>query len=76
MMKTSNAALLAILAGLILGGISGCEREGPAERAGEAIDEAIEDAGEAIEDAGEAIEDKQEEVEDAIEEEKEKRGQE
>jgi hypothetical protein len=69
-MKMSNGAVLAILAGFVLGGVSGCEREGPAERAGEAIDEAIEDAGEAIEDAGEAIEDKQEEVEDAIQEEK------
>jgi len=30
-----------------------CEREGPAERAGESIDEASESVGEAVEDAGE-----------------------
>ena len=56
-----------LLAGLFLAGLSGCEREGPAERAGKAIDEAVEDTGEALEDAGEAIEDKKEEVEDVME---------
>ena len=37
-------------------GFSGCG-EGPAERAGKAIDEAVEDTGEAIEDAKEKVED-------------------
>lgn len=38
---------------LILGalGLTACEREGPAERAGEAMDEAAEDFGDAVEDA-------------------------
>jgi len=49
-----------LLAAMLVIGISGCEK-GPAENAGEAIDEAFEDAGEAIEDAGEAIEDAVEE---------------
>lgn len=39
-----------------------CREEGPAERAGEAIDEAAEDAGEALEDAGEAVEEAAEEA--------------
>jgi hypothetical protein len=39
-----------------------CSEEGPAERAGEAVDEAVEDAGEAVEDAGEAVEDAAEEA--------------
>lgn len=39
---------------------SGCE-EGPMEKAGKAVDEAVEDTGEALEDAGEAIEDAVEE---------------
>jgi len=32
-------------------GLVACEREGPMERAGESIDEAVEDTGDAIEDA-------------------------
>lgn len=31
--------------------LSACEQEGPAERAGEQIDEAVEEAGDKIEDA-------------------------
>ena len=45
----------ALLAGVFL---VGCEREGPAERAGEQIDESLEQAGKKIEQAGEAIRDK------------------
>lgn len=33
-----------------------CESEGPAERAGEKVDEAIEDTGDALEEAGEEVE--------------------
>lgn len=35
-----------------------CEQEGPAERAGKAVDNAAENAGKAIERAGERIQDK------------------
>ena len=52
-----------LLFALFIAGIGGCG-EGPAERAGKAVDEAVEDAGEAVEDAAEK-------VEDAIEERKE-----
>lgn len=69
-MTIYRGIITAMIAGLMVAGLSGCEREEPAERAGKAIDEAVEDAGEALEDAGEAIEDKQEEIEDAVEEEK------
>jgi hypothetical protein len=51
---------VSLLAAMLVVGINGCEK-GPAENAGEAIDEAIEDAGDAIEDAGDAIEDAVEE---------------
>ncbi|MDO8825104.1 hypothetical protein [Methylophaga sp.] len=34
-----------------VGFITACDDKGPAEEAGEAIDEAVEDAGDAIEDA-------------------------
>ena len=52
-----------LLAAMLAVGINGCEK-GPAENAGEAIDEAIEDAGEAIEDAQESVEDAMEEQEE------------
>jgi hypothetical protein len=52
-MKSITLPLLAALAFSVVA----CREEGPAERAGQAIDEAIEDAGEAVEDAGEAVED-------------------
>lgn len=34
----------------------GCEKKGPAEKAGEKIDQAVEDAGDQIEEAGDAVE--------------------
>ena len=40
---------------VLLTGLSGCEREGPMERAGKKIDKAVEDTGKAIEDTGKAI---------------------
>jgi hypothetical protein len=47
--------LLIVFAALVLAlGLSACEREGPAERAGEQIDEAAERAGEALEPEGPA----------------------
>lgn len=47
--------------------LAACEQEGPAEQAGEAIDEAVEDAGDKMEDAGDPIEDKTEEMKEAAE---------
>jgi hypothetical protein len=38
--------------------VAGCEREGPAERAGKDIDKAAKDAGKAVEDAGKRIQEK------------------
>jgi hypothetical protein len=49
---------LALFLGLGAFGLAACEdNEGPAEEAGEAIDNAGERAGEALEGAGEAVED-------------------
>jgi hypothetical protein len=42
---------------LIAPALYGCPDEGPAERAGENIDEAVEETGEAIEDAAEEVDD-------------------
>ncbi len=45
--------LMVLMAALLVG----CDQEGPAERAGESIDEAVEDVGNSIEDACEDIKD-------------------
>ncbi len=49
------AAVLAV--GVLFAVLSGCEKEGPAERAGKAMDKAVENAGQQIEKAGEKIQD-------------------
>ena len=41
-------------------GMSACEKEGPAEKTGEKIDEAVEEAGDKLEKAGDKIEEKTE----------------
>lgn len=46
-------AVLLVVASML----GACEREGPAERAGERIDESAERAGDRIEDAGDRLED-------------------
>ncbi|PAU75865.1 hypothetical protein [Halomonas salipaludis] len=53
---------LAVLMAMILGGVAACDDQGPAEEAGENIDDAMEDAGEGMEELGENI---QESAEDA-----------
>jgi len=53
--KTVGAAL--VMSALFIA-LSGCQnQEGPAEQAGESIDNATESVGEGVEDAGEAIQD-------------------
>ena len=64
-----TSALFALLFALGCGAVlTGCEQQGPAEEAGEEIDEAVEDAGEEIdeaaEEAGDAVEDAADEVEE------------
>ena len=53
-MKTYKRFLAALFSGLLLIGLSACEK-GPAEKAGEAIDDAASDAAE---DAADAVEEK------------------
>jgi hypothetical protein len=56
-MDTCRRMLLALMLTLGVGAFAACEREGPAERTGEAIDNAAENAGEALERAGERVQD-------------------
>lgn len=65
-----TSALFALL--FALGGgavLTGCEDQGPAEEAGEEIDEAVEDAEEELDEAAEEAGDAVEEAADEVEEE-------
>ncbi|WP_251976931.1 hypothetical protein [Salinicola avicenniae] len=54
---------MAMLLGLMAFGVVACDNDdGPAEQAGESVDDAVDDAGDAMEDTGENI---QEEAEEA-----------
>ncbi|RUR28634.1 hypothetical protein ELY33_13525 [Vreelandella andesensis] len=48
---------VALLMALMMGGLAACDNQGPAEEAGENIDESMEDAGERLEEMGDNIED-------------------
>ena len=54
-MKPYKGIVSTILAGLLVMGLSACEKEGPAEQAGKAIDEAASDVAAQAEDAKEAV---------------------
>ena len=53
-MKMYKRILVALLSGLLLMGLSACEK-GPAEKAGEAVDDAASDVADKSEDAADAI---------------------
>jgi predicted small lipoprotein YifL len=46
---------IALIAGTMLVTLSACEQKGPAEKAGEKLDNTVEKAGEQIEKAGDSI---------------------
>lgn len=48
---------IALFMALIAGGLAACDDQGPAEEAGENIDESAEEAGESMEELGEDMED-------------------
>ncbi len=57
-MKLHQGILSAILTGLLAMGISACEKEGPAEKAGKAIDETASDLADQAKETTEAVEEK------------------
>ena len=57
MKSIRTIALLCVAAGVLAMGLSACQKEGPAERAGKEIDKTVEKAGQQIEKAGQKIED-------------------
>jgi hypothetical protein len=56
-MKMYKRILVALLSGLLFMGLSACEK-GPAEKAGEAVDDAASDVADKSEDAADAIKEK------------------
>jgi hypothetical protein len=59
-MSKLKKVLFLLLAALLLTAMSGCESEGPMERAGKKIDKAVEDTSKAIKDAGKKKDEKKE----------------
>lgn len=68
-MRTTKALAALAVCTLLAGGVSGCREEGPAEKAGRAVDEAID---EAIHGDEGALEEAGREIDEAIEQTKEK----
>ncbi len=64
-MKTIRAL---VVIGIALGtmGMSGCEEEGPAERMGEQLDDAMSEAQDRLEDARDEVQEAAEEVGEAL----------
>jgi len=60
-MKMLKEIMAVIIAGFIFTGLSACEKEGPAEKAGKAIDDATSDVTEEANKAIDTIEKKMEE---------------
>ena len=58
MTRIRNLAAAGIVLGILVIGLSACEKkEGPAERAGKAVDKTVESAGQQLEKAGQDIQD-------------------
>jgi hypothetical protein len=58
MSKIRNSIAAALAMSLLMVGLSACEKkEGPAERAGKAVDKAVDSAGQKLEKAGQDVQD-------------------
>jgi len=55
MEKLIRGITAALMVLILIVGLSGCKKEGPAEKAGKKVDKTIEQAGEQIEKAGEKV---------------------
>jgi len=69
-MRARQLVLVAMLGGLLGGGLAGCEQKGPAERAGEKLDEAAKDVKEGAEKAADKVEDAAQNLKDKVEDKK------
>jgi hypothetical protein len=58
MSKIRNSIAAALAMSVLMVGLSACEKkEGPAERAGKAVDQAVDSAGQKLEKAGQDVQD-------------------
>jgi hypothetical protein len=58
MTKISNAVCAGLAMSILVVGLSACQKkEGPAERAGKEVDQAVQSAGQQLEKAGQQIQD-------------------
>jgi len=60
-MTTHRGIVVAMLAAFVFSGLTACEKEGPAEKAGKAMDDAASDVARQANEAKEAVEKKMEE---------------
>jgi hypothetical protein len=67
-MFTLRNLLIAVLFGCLSIGVLACEKKGPAEKAGEKIDQTVEKAGDKMEEAGEAVKETAEEAKEEVKE--------
>jgi len=56
-MKLNSGIAAAIVLSFAVAGLTACEKKGPAERAGEKIDDTVKKVGEKVEEAGDKIKD-------------------
>jgi len=56
-MRSNSKLAAALLLAFAVAGLSACEKKGPAERAGEAVDKAAQKAGDAVKEAGDKLKD-------------------
>ena len=65
-MRKSRLITMLILGAVLGTGLAACEQDGPAERAGEKVDEAARDVRDGAERAGEKIENAAQDVKDKV----------
>jgi predicted small lipoprotein YifL len=65
MMNTRNVAV-GICAAMLMLGMSACEKKGPAEKAGEQVDQAVESVKDTGEKAADKVEEAADKVQDAV----------
>ena len=67
-MPTMSRLPIMVALGLSLGILAGCEQQGPAQKAGEKVDKAVDQAGKTMQKAGEKVEDAAKDAEKKIKE--------
>jgi len=56
-MKFNSGIAVAIVLSFAVAGLTACEKKGPAQKAGESIDNTVKKAGDKIEEAGDKVKD-------------------